>query len=76
MGTSLRREHKDKMSRQRVRAVSRIQALEGRRSSLDREGLQRPCLNTVSSYLAEMTLLGYGLTIKSKKNVIAGNSNN
>lgn len=58
------REQKGKVREQRAWMVPKRQALEGRRSSLDREGQQRPCLKAVSSYLGEMTVLGFGLTKK------------
>lgn len=61
MGTYLSREQKKKMRAQRVQTVPRGQALEGRRSSLDREGQQRPWLKAVSSCLGEMTVLGFEL---------------
>lgn len=51
------REKKDKTSEQHVQMSPRRQALEGRRSSLGREGQQRPCLKAVSTYLGEITML-------------------
>lgn len=67
MGTSLSREQKDKTGEQSVRMGPRRQALERKRSSLGREGQQRPCLKAVSSYLGEMTMLEFGLTEKKNR---------
>lgn len=50
----LKWEHEDEMSRQ-MSVDSRREALEGRKSSLERECLQRPSLKAVSSCLREMT---------------------